>query len=167
LKNNIQHYWYALYTKPKAEKKVYSDLLKRGIEAYLPLRKTLNHWTDRKKWIETPIINSYVFVRILFKDYKQVFDTPGVMSYVSKNRIPVAIPDEEIEVMKRTVESNLSFNVEPSQIQKGQIITITSGPLKGISGEVFEVQNDNKVHIRISHIGYTLVVTLDDETTKA
>ena len=67
--------------------------------------------------------------------------------------------------MRRTVESNLSFNVETNNIQKGQVVTIASGPLKGIAGEVVEVQGSRKFYLRISHIGYTLVVNLDDEDT--
>ena len=160
------YHWYALYTKSRAEKKVYNDLLYKGFEAYLPLRKVLKHWSDRKKWVEMPIINSYVFIRIQKDDFLQVLDTKGVVSFVSIKRSPVKIPDCEIKAMQQTVASNMSFNVEPSTIQKGQIITITSGPLKGITGEVFDLKNPKKIYLRISNLGYTLVVNLDDETVK-
>ena len=160
---DIPYYWYALYTKSRAEKKVYDELMQRGIETYLPLRKELKHWSDRKKWIESPIIHSYVFVHIPDSDYLRVFEAKGVMAYVSIKRKAVVIPDHEIEAMKRAVNSKLSLNVEPSNIQKGQIVTISSGPLKGITGEVVEVQGTKKFYLRISNIGYTLVVTLDDD----
>jgi len=160
------YHWYALYTKSRAEKKVCEELRKKGIEAYLPLRKELRQWSDRKKWVETPIINSYIFIRIQMSEYRRVFESQGVVSYVSRQGKAVVIPDHEIEAMKRTVQSNLSFNVEASTICKGQTITIASGPLKGITGEVLEIQGTRKFFMRISHIGYTLVVTLDDEATK-
>ena len=158
--------WYALYTKARAEKKVFEELRQRGIEVYLPLRKELRQWSDRKKWVETPIINSYIFVKIQMPEYRRVFESKGVVSYVARKGKAVVIPDHEIEAMKRTVVSNLSFNVEASSIRKGQTITIASGPLKGISGEVMDMQGDRKFYLRISHIGYTLVVNLDDEATK-
>lgn len=154
--------WYALYTKSRAEKKVYEELRLRGIDTYLPLRKELKQWSDRKRWREVPIINSYVFVFITTDDFLRVYEAKGVVSYVSQKGRPVAIPDREIEAMKKTVASNLSFNVEPSNIQKGQIITIASGPLKGITGEVMEVQGNKKFFLRISHIGYTLVVNMNE-----
>lgn len=155
--------WYALYTKARAEKKVYEELRQKGIDVYLPLRKELKHWSDRKKWVETPIINSYIFVHIPISDYLRVFESAGVLSYVTINKKAVVIPNYEIEAMQRAVESKLLFNVEPTNIQKGQNITITSGPLKGITGEVVDVHGTKKLYLRISNIGYSLVITLDDE----
>jgi transcription antitermination factor NusG len=166
LNNDIPYQWFALYTKARAEKKVYDDFRQKGIETYLPLRRELRQWSDRKKWVETPIIHSYIFVHIPMSDYLRVFESKGVMSYVSYKGKAVVIPDREIEAMRRTVNSNLSFNVETNTIKKGQIITIASGPLKGITGEVLEFQGARKLYLRISHIGYTLVVNLDDSTAK-
>ncbi len=162
---DVKYQWFALYTKSKAEKKVLEQLQLKGIEAYLPLRKELKQWSDRKKWVETPIINSYIFVRITPSEYRKVFDAKGVVSYVSHKGKAVPIPDREIDAMRRTVENDLLFDVETSAFQKGQTITITSGPLKGITGEITEIQGEKKLYLRISHIGYTLVVNLGDEMT--
>lgn len=167
LDNNTAYQWFALYTKARAEKKVHEELQQKGIEVYLPLRKELRQWSDRKKWIETPVISSYIFVNIPKNDYRRVFEAKGVVSYVSRKGKAVVIPKREIEAMRRAVESNLTLNVELSAIRKGQRITITSGPLKGITGEVLDFQGDKKLLLRISHIGYTLVVNLnEDETSK-
>lgn len=166
MNNGTSYQWFALYTKARAEKKVYGELQQKGLVVYLPLRKELRQWSDRKKWVETPVISSYIFVYIQMTDYLRVFESKGVISYVSRKGKAVSIPEREIEAMKRTVDSNLTFNVETSSIRKGQIITIASGPLKGITGEVLEVQGAKKLYLQISHIGYTLVVTLDDEETK-
>ena len=161
--NNVTYYWFALYTKPRAEKKVYEELSEKGIETYLPLRRELKFWRDRKKWIENPIIRSYVFVHITMDNYRRVFQSNGVVSYVSSKGKAVVIPDCEIDAMKKAVKSNMSFNVEPSSIQKGQTVTIESGPLKGVSGEVMEIKGSRKFYLRISNIGYMLVVTLNDD----
>ena len=151
-----------MYTKSRAEKRVYDELLKQGINAYIPTRKELKCWSDRKKWVETPIISSYVFVNIQAENYLKVFNANGVLSYVSRKGKPVVIPDREMSAMKRMVDSNLSFDVEAKTIRRGQNITIKSGPLAGITGKVVEIQGKKKFFITISHIGYSLVVTLDD-----
>ena len=166
MSNDTLYRWFALYTRPRAEKKVYEELRLKGLDVYLPMRRELRHWSDRKKWVEAPIIRSYIFVHIRMADYRRVFEAKGIVSYVSSKGKAVVIPDREIEAMRRTVNSNLSFNVEASTIQKGQIITIASGPLKGITGEVLEVQGARKFYMRISHIGYMLVVNLDEEDKK-
>jgi transcription antitermination factor NusG len=167
MNNDSAYRWFALYTKARAEKKVHEELHQKGIEVYLPMRKELRQWSDRKKWIETPIISSYIFVHIQKDDYRRVFESKGVVSYVSHKGKAVVIPEREIEAMQRTVASNLTFNVEASTIRKGQTVTVASGPLKGITGEVLDVQGTKKFFLRISHIGYTLVVNLNDEATKS
>ena len=164
MNNDTLNHWYALYTKARAEKKVQEALIEKGIEVYLPLRKELKYWSDRRRWIETPIINSYVFVCIPKTDILRVLELKGVVAFVSSRRKPVVIPDREIEAMRQAVASNLSLNVEPRTVKKGQTITITSGPLKGISGEVVEMRGAKKFYLRISHIGYMLVINLNDET---
>ena len=166
LNNDTPYQWFALYTKARAEKKVKADLQEKGIETYLPLRRELRHWSDRKKWIEIPIINSYIFVRIQMEDYRRVFESRGVVRYVARKGKAVVIPDCEIEAMRQTVSSNLVFNVESRHIRKGQIVTISSGPLKGITGEIIETQGAKKFYMRISHIGHMLVVKLDDDVTQ-
>ena len=166
MNNDIQYRWFAIYTRSRAEKKVYEELLQNGFEAYLPMRKELRQWSDRKKWVDVPIINSYIFVHIRLDYYRILFDMKGVIGYVKHKGSAVMIPDIEIEIMKRTVASKLSFNVEPGAIRKGQHVTIGSGPLKGITGEVKEVQGTKKFYMTLAHIGYTLVVTLDDEAMK-
>ena len=163
---NIEKSWYALYTKSRAEKKVLEELTKAEIEAYLPLKKTLRQWSDRKKWVETPIISSYIFIKITPADYQRIFDVRGVVAYVSYKGKACVIPDSDIMAMKRTIENQMDFSVETDKLEKGQLITVTSGPLEGIKGEVIDVQGTKKIILRICHIGYTLVVNLEDATFK-
>ena len=161
MNNDTPYQWFALYTKSRAEKKVYEELRQKGLEVYLPMRKELRQWSDRRKWVEVPVIHSYIFVHIPMVDYRRVFEAKGIVSYVTREGKAVVIPDREIEAMQRAVNSNLTIDVEASTIRKGQTITITSGPLKGVTGEVVDTNGAKKFYLSISHIGYTLVVTLD------
>jgi len=71
--------WYAVYTKSRTEKKLTGRLNEKGIESYLPLRKTLKQWSDRKKIVEEPLISSYVFVNIQNSRYYDVLNTQGAV----------------------------------------------------------------------------------------
>ncbi len=164
MKENQSNIWYALYTKSRAEKKVQEELTKLEIKSYLPLKKVLRQWSDRKKWVEMPVISSYIFINIPKRDYKKVFEVNGVVAYVSYKGKACTIPDSDIEAMRRTIENQMDFDVENSKLEKGQIITVTSGPLSGIKGEVLEVQGAKKLYLQISNIGYTLVVDLAGAT---
>ncbi len=154
--------WYALYTKSRAEKKVYEQLIAFGINTYLPLRRVLRQWSDRKKWVEVPVISSYIFIKIPAVDYNRVFDANGVVAYVSHKGKAVTIPDHEIEIMRRTIDNNIDFDVEQGNLKKGQEITITAGPLKGVKGTINEVKGNKKLYLNISNIGYTLVINIED-----
>ena len=61
---NRNYKWYPVYTHPRAEKKAHQALSNKGIETYLPLRRQLKQWSDRKKWVDEPFIKSYLFVHI-------------------------------------------------------------------------------------------------------
>ena len=158
--------WYALYTKARAEKKVLEQLTQMGIKAYLPLKRVLRQWSDSKKWVDVPVISSYIFIKIPETDYRKVFDARGVVAYVSYKGKAVTIPDHEIEAMRRTIENNIDFDVQQRELKKGEEITITSGPLKGIKGIIKEVQGNKKLYISISNIGYTLVIDMEDVMKK-
>jgi transcription antitermination factor NusG len=54
--------WLVFYTKSRNEKSAYKNLKKFGFEPYLPLQKVLRQWSDRKKKVELPLFNSYIFV---------------------------------------------------------------------------------------------------------
>jgi transcription antitermination factor NusG len=56
--------WYALYTKPRWEKKIHKLLQQKGIESYCPLNKVRRKWSDRIKVVEEPLFKSYIFVRV-------------------------------------------------------------------------------------------------------
>ena len=56
--------WYAVYTRPRAEKRVDTLLQKKLIESWCPLQKVQRQWSDRKKTILQPLFTSYVSILI-------------------------------------------------------------------------------------------------------
>ena len=55
--------WKVIYVASRQEKKVFDRLKKEGIAVFLPLTKKLRQWSDRKKWVEFPLFNGYLFVK--------------------------------------------------------------------------------------------------------
>ena len=60
----MERKWYAIYTKPRWEKKLAEKLEEKRIDHYLPMVKTLKLWSDRKKWVNEPLFKSYIFVHV-------------------------------------------------------------------------------------------------------
>jgi len=164
---NLTYNWYAIRVKSRSEKKVFSDLIEMEIEAYLPLQRKLRQWSDRKKWVEMPLISGYVFVYISRKEYEAVLKVYNVVCYVYFEGKAAVIRDEDIHLLKRMlgqVEVELEITLE--QLKPGQMVEITSGPLFGIIGELINFQGKNKVALRIQPLGYTVLIESPEKNLK-
>jgi transcription antitermination factor NusG len=94
-------HWYALYTKPRWEKKVHELMLRRGMESYCPLNKVRKKWSDRYKMVEEPLFKSYVFVRITDDEKSNVRLVDGVVNFVYWLGKPAQVREEDILKIKR------------------------------------------------------------------
>ena len=152
--------WYALYTTPRAEKKTYQALIEKGIETYLPLQKTLKQWSDRKKWVEEPLIRSYVFVKIPPEQYFDVLNTPGSVRFVFFSGKAATIPDKQIELLKIISGSNTDAIAIPDRLKPGTPVKVIAGPLVGLTGEMIRKSGKNNVVVRIDHLEQVLMLTI-------
>ncbi|HDN58843.1 MAG: antitermination protein NusG [Candidatus Neomarinimicrobiota bacterium] len=154
-----QSRWYAIYTKPRHEKKVFDSLNQKKIEAFLPLKKEYHQWSDRTKLVEEPLIRSYIFVHIPLKRSLEVLETYGVIKFVTFKGNYAPIPDFQIEALKKTLENQVSL--EPIQYLKvGQLVEITDGPLKGVIGRIQRIKNEDKFVISLDAIRAAFVVDI-------
>ncbi|MDA3879765.1 MAG: UpxY family transcription antiterminator [Prolixibacteraceae bacterium] len=159
--------WHAVYVKSRTEKKVQLELDYQGVEVYLPLQKKLRQWSDRKKWVDFPLISGYLFVHITRFDYDRVLQTNGVVSYVRFGGTAAVIPDEQIELIKRLLhdyeeEIEVTFNY----FSKGDKVEIIGGPLKGINGELIQLKGKNKVALQIENLQVALTVEVATDDIK-
>lgn len=154
--------WYALYTRSRAEKKVLEQFALKGINAYLPMRRELRQWSDRKKWMEVPAINSYIFAQFTPEDMKKAYDVQGIVAFVNDKGKPAIIPDLQIAAMRQTIEANLCFSIEQNITRKGDYVRITTGPLTGIEGQISEIRGKNQFCIEISPIGFSIIVDTEN-----
>lgn len=153
-------FWYAAYTKPRNEKKVYDRLVEKGIETFLPLQKKLKQWSDRKKWVEEPLFRSYIFVHIDIKEYYNVLNTPGVVRYITFGGKASPIPEKQIDQVKQLLVQDLEIETLDETLEPGTLVEIKFGGLMGIEGELVQHCGKNKVIVRIEHVSHSLLVTL-------
>lgn len=133
--------WYVVYTKPKWEKKVAEKLKEIGIECYCPLVKQIKQWSDRKKKVEVPLFNSYVFVQLSDKDRNSVFQVAGVVRYLFWLGKAAIVRNEEITIIKKSLsEANIS-DISVIPYKKGDKIKLGSGAFSNQDAIVQEVTN--------------------------
>ncbi len=131
--------WYAVYTRAKAEMKVEYLLNRIGIENYLPLQKVLRQWSDRKKWINEPLLRGYIFVRISNdKEYLDVLSTDHVVKFVRFEGQAAIIPDKQIENIKLLLTSGEELEVSIEDFTPGDSVKVVAGSLRGLEGVLVE-----------------------------
>ena len=152
--------WYPVYTYPRAEKKAYERLVSKGIEAYLPLQRQLREWSDRRRWIEEPLIKSYLFVKILAKQSIDVLNTQGIARFIYFSGKIASIPEIQIEALKVLLAETIEFEVSDRFFKKGEQAKVISGPLIGLSGELVEVYSKKQFLIRLGDTEKSLLVKI-------
>ena len=155
--------WYAVYTHSRAEKRVNDRLNEAGIETFLPLQKTLRQWSDRKKLVEKPLISSYIFVKVIPKEFFTVKTADGVVKFIMLQGKPVVIPEIQINNLRILCGSDAEVAVSSDVYTKGDMVEVVVGSLTGLRGELIRVGKKHKVVIRIIQPGMNL--TVDIKTT--
>jgi transcriptional antiterminator RfaH len=148
--------WYALYTKPRWEKKVSQLLNERRIENYLPLQKMLKQWSDRKKWIQEPLFRSYIFVHISPEEYLPSLQTPGVVRFITFEKKAVVIPPVQIEAIKTYVQTGEELIQETPDVKTGDRVVVIRGSLKGLEGILVQISKKKRLRIMIDGIQQSL-----------
>lgn len=156
--------WYALYTKSRSEKKVNSRLLELGFETYLPLKKELRQWSDRKKVVELPLFNSYIFVKTYQSKLYELIKVAGVTKFISFSGRPVSVREREIEILKELLASNSELEIIDGIPELGKLVKFSKGILKGYEGRILKINRRNQYAVEIESLGKSIIVNikLDD-----
>lgn len=152
--------WYALYTRPRAEKLVFQRLEEEKIETFLPLQKTFRVWSDRKKLIEKPLLPSYIFVKTSKKNFPKVYKINGVVKFVSFEGKAVSIPQRQIDNLRLLINSNATIELSSEKFAAGDNVEVTSGSLAGLTGELIRIGTKNRVVVRIDRLDQNLILKI-------
>jgi transcription antitermination factor NusG len=151
--------WFALYTRSRAEKKVFDELQKKKICAFLPMRQTIRQWSDRKKKVLVPLFNSYVFIYISQKDHLPALQVNGVVRFVTFEGKAVPIPTQQIEAIKAYIGEGAPDYIESDlNLEAGVNIIITRGPMMGLTGMLLDFHGKHRVKVEIEHVGQSLII---------
>jgi len=159
-----QKRWYALYTKPRWEKKVHKLLTQKNIEAYCPLNKVKRKWTDRIKTIEEPLFSSYVFVKVADEEKTEVRFVDGVLNFVYWNGKPAVVREEEIIELKKFLSEYEDVQVSNIEIKPADEVMLTTGVMMGAKGRVLRVMGPNTVEVRIESLGFLITAKFDKKS---
>lgn len=151
--------WLAVYTLPRHEKQIRHQLEHRSVESFLPLYESVRRWKTGPARVSLPLFPGYLFARVNDLERRRVIELPSVLKIVGNRFGPSPLPDEQIEVLRRAVESGMA---EPHRyLNVGSRVQIVRGPLSGAQGVLLRKKGCLKVVLSVETIMQSVAVELN------
>jgi transcription antitermination factor NusG len=153
--------WYAAYTSANHEKRVAEQLAQRSVENFLPLYQSVRRWKDRRVKLQLPLFPGYVFVRLVLPDRMQVLQIPGVAKLVGFNGTPTALPQEEIDSLRTSLEGGVRAEPHPF-MTAGRHVRVKYGPLAGMTGILVKRKNRARFVVSVELIQRAIAIEIEE-----
>lgn len=156
-----------LFTQNQGRKKLCQKLSAAGYEVYLPLVRKQSQWSDRKKVLEVPLFNSYVFIKNVNDKYK-LRDFKGFVGLLLHNNLPARVTNKEIETLKSVIKYgfDVSETGDNGELTQGSEVMVMTGPLKGMKGELVSIDDHDWFIINFENFGNSIQVRVPSNILK-
>lgn len=156
--------WFAVWTKSRHENVAAALIGSLGIARFLPLKSESRQWSDRRQTVNVPLFSGYLFVKISLLDGSKlrILQVPGVAGFVGNSQGPMAIPEDEIEAVRRVVDRKIQCTVH-TFLNEGDRVRVVRGPLAGIEGQLVRTNSQTRLVIAVSMIHRSLAVHVNRE----
>ena len=147
---------------PRHEKVVADRIQQQGLTTFLPMLTEVHRWSDRKKTVQLPMFNCYVFVQLVPTNEQRlrVLQSNGVISFVGSQRVGTAIPDDQIDAVRTLMEQSVDCTAHPF-LKVGQRVKVRGGALEGLEGVFVSQNGDDSLVISIDTIQRSLAVRIN------
>ncbi len=151
--------WYAVRSKPRREAFAQGQLIRRGVETFLP--RVAEQLRSRAEPVVAALFPGYLFARVdLQTQYTSVIWTPGVHSMVAFGDVPVPVEADVVEFLQKRCGGHGLIVMTPS-FDPGDEVRIVGGPLAGLHGIVQEhVSGRDRVRVLMELLRRRTQVTL-------
>lgn len=153
--------WFVVQVAPRSERSVGSILEYKGYQQFAPTYLSRMQWSDRIKIVEKPLFPGYVFVRTPGTAVSGLLcSTPGVTRILSFGGRPSALPDFEIDAIRRF--ALLGKPLPTPHLNVGQKVEIKDGPFAGIVGIVRQIKSRACLIVSVQLISQSIYVDVDE-----
>lgn len=158
--------WFAVRTRFRSEKMAAKSLEAQNIDCFLPLRKSVKVYGRLKRETELPLIPSFVFVRIVKKQYIPVLESNYAAGFLKIGNSLLAIKEEEIDFLRRLTDLPNDIKVEENETQVGDLVEVAYGPLIGLQGKLIQFENKSRVAVSLFNSGVVLSISIEQKFIK-
>lgn len=160
-------HWYALRTTYGREKKAYDYMTARGITAFYPTTNVVKLIKGKRKVVTESRLPNIFFAYGTEEQLKEyVYDNvnlPFLRFYYRHihegNRItktPLIVPDNQMDSLKiicaADADNTFVSLVKVPKFEKGQLVKVTDGAFKGVTGRVARWQGQQRVGVVVDDL---------------
>lgn len=154
--------WLVIKTRARAEKKVARFCDRLGVSHYLPLRRSVRRYQGRAVVHDVPIFTGYVFAQIALAELGQLEE----LRHVAHCMVPDLSMEKglirelnDLQLLSKAAADG-ELMVRP-EIEAGKLVTITHGPMSGLSGVVVRRKKQTRVAVNVEMIGQSVSIEAD------
>jgi transcriptional antiterminator RfaH len=126
--------WYVVRSKPRREEYAQEQLVRRGVETFLP--RILEPLRGGSEPVVGPLFPGYLFARVdLLSQYNRVIWAPGVRNFVAFGDIPAALDSAVVDFLRARCGPEGVLRLVRT-FHDGDLVRVTRGPLGGLIGVV-------------------------------
>ena len=165
--------WYSIHTYSGYENKVKADLehlietmgvMDSVVDIQIPTEEVTEVKEGGQRSVkESKVFPGYVLVRMEMNDHtwSVVRNTPGVTGFVGVNGNPIPLSREEYNKIMHRSEPGSTPKRTSVDLEIGQTVKVTSGPLADFDGTVTEINPEaGKVRVTVTIFGRETPVEL-------
>ena len=153
-----------LHTKSRHEKVVNELLIKKSVEAYLPIITVRSKRRDRKAMVRVPLFPGYLFVKTDLhpNSHLEVVKTVGAVRLIGNKQRPIPVPDQTIESLQIMVNSDNPVTTG-HRLKTGDKVMVIYGPFTGVVGTFARYGGKGRVVVNIEALGQYAGVEVSEE----
>jgi transcription antitermination factor NusG len=156
----MQKNWYAVYTKPRCERKVSLLLTKKKIENFCPLNYKVTRSIFRKTITFEPVFNAYVFVKCTATEITSMSkQISGILSVLYWKGKPATINEEEINAIREFTNNQHDIRLEKmntkARVPENQKISYL------LDGQIVMVKN-KPITVDLPSLGFTMIANVKE-----
>ncbi|MGE9953442.1 UpxY family transcription antiterminator [Segatella copri] len=160
-------HWYALRTTYGREKKAYDYLTAKGITAFYPTTNVVKLIKGKRKVVTESRLPNIFFAYGTEEQLKEyVFDNvnlPFLRFYYRHihegntiKKTPLIVPDNQMDSLKiicaADADNTFVSLVKVPKFEKGQLVKVTDGAFKGVTGRVARWQGQQRVAVIVDDL---------------
>ena len=156
-----ENHWFIAYTRSCQENNVAAALNARGVKTYIPVRKVVRQWSDRKKVANQILIPRIVFVYCTEKQRRESCEyAMYLVRYLTdfpNSGKPARVPESQMtDFMAMVGCSQDEVTITDAPLRPGEMVRIKEGPFEGKVVEFVSFEGRHYAAVRLSVLGTAL-----------